>query len=125
VGRRAAVESKAWLVRPVDGMGADPEDWTILHALTAGHARAFHASNLGIDFTDVRVTRYPALDAKPITDWSLMMVADFWVECARCYQRIEKRDYDFDGDMPFRTTARGGATYCSEACLIAREWRDD
>lgn len=137
---------KAWVTTD----NCDPFDNELLmepviHAETEGKARAIVASEIGCDFTEATVRRFPAMDDLPATDWHLLLFQQVgWLGCAGgCNNRIsaapaytdeaskkispyvEEYDHDGNGDLIDESFyearymplhVEGIGVFCSDAC---------
>lgn len=82
---------KAWFIQDKNG----DSDNEIIHAETRG--KAIYKSEMyhDMDFTEIRVTRLPGMDGKPVTDKNIFL-AGLVVFCSSC----EAFAMDEDGGDP-------------------------
>lgn len=123
--REGSGVKKAWLFNNWEEGSA-----IVVSAETRGRAFDYGANHLNMSFGEAidgrcRVKRFPALDDKPITDWSGLMAGAYsYIYCVECgcnvYSNGNGGAYAF-GDDGNETIAieRNGRAYCSAQCLGA------
>lgn len=77
---------KAWIAVPFDRYD---DELHICHAETRDKARSALANEIGCDFIDVDVERWPAMDDLPLTDFNLLAtLSSSRVGCLGCHRDI-------------------------------------
>lgn len=127
--------TKSWIAQR-EGRWSDDDELVLVHADTRGQAVAQVANEIGCDFVEARVQRWPAMDGLAATDFNLLVTGTAgWVGCRNlgCINRIitgvdcntEDKDgspYAYnDGEeneedpmMPLH--AEGVGMFCSASC---------
>ena len=80
--------TKAWIPNR-DEPPWDDDRILLVHADTRGKAQRMVADEVGCDFIEARVERWPAMDDLPDTMWNMLRSDTcYWVECQGCYRKI-------------------------------------
>lgn len=113
--------SKAWVCYE------DDEYLHVYHTPDRNQARMFAASDIGMDYVDVRVYRCPAMDDLPVSARNMLLTGTCsWYECQGCSNHIYADGYgpiagiasDVQAQDPTSLLVSNwrGQLWCSDAC---------